>query len=851
MTTHLPHPTETDPRDSDANLESGIYSMDDLLEQIAHAAALQQVGQTAEAIEIYKQVLEADPEGQLGEVAIKSLEALDISLTPGIDLTEDRITEIGGDTYIESKGARQPQQQFTQWFYNLPLRSKQLTGLFTSGVLSIIGLVGVSSILISTGMRTQLLKQSEAEIAVTGMAYDIKINQMGFGFRGQSDNVAIIEAAETGIPSEQTFQILRNEITARTIEYATLVDNQAQIIASANVNRRGEVFDPNGLVTQVLTNPEQIKSTEIVSWDELQKENPPLPDSFAGGDALIRYTVTPVRDPQTQEILGALISGDIANNKLPIVEGTLDAFEGGYSGVYFRQSDGEFALATSLYQKGEQTQPDVELPNLNLITDAVNANGAIVTDRQSMESASYTLAARSISDSSGQPVAILVRGTPETAINRVLRGNFLTQVVLAFFVLGINVVLALLLTRAVARPIQNLQQSARRLSEGDLNVRADVVSTDEIGQLAQSFNQMARSIGSTTRDIERIADQKQAEAEYQRQEKERLQQRVIDLLLEIEGAQQGDLTVQARVTDDEMGSVADAFNATVLSLRDLVLQVQMLSEQVNQNAAESDTSVSQLSDAALDQSEAIATTLNSVEQMASSIQEVAFSAMEAAQVAREASNAASEGGAAMELTVESIDDLRNTVAETSKKVKRLTESSQEISKIVALISEISAKTNLLAFNASIEAVRAGEHGQGFRIVADEVRRLAERVTESTKEIEQLVTGIQIETADVLTMMEKGTTQVVTGSQLVANTRKTLASLVDVSQKIDQLVQSISQNTASQTQTSQEVSETIQEVAKAAQQSSVQSQAVSETLKHLVLVAEDLQGSISQFRISDM
>ena len=595
----------------------------------------------------------------------------------------------------------------------------------------------------------------------------------------------------------------------------------------------------------------QSEECEIVSWDELQKENPPLPEGFTEGDALIRYTVTPVRDPQTQEILGALISGDIVNNKPPIVEGTLDAFEGGYSAVYFRQSDGEFALATSLYQEGEQTQPDVELPNLNLITDAVNADGAIVTDRKSIESTPYTLAARSISDSSGQPAAILVRGTPETGINQVLRGNFLTQVVLAFFVLGANVLLALLLTRAVARPIQNLQQSARRLAEGDLNARADVVSTDEIGQLAQSFNQMARSIGSTTRDIEKIADQKQAEAEYQRQEKERLQQRVIDLLLEIEGAQQGDLTVQARVTDDEMGSVADAFNATVLSLRDLVLQVQMLSEQVNQNAAESDTSVSQLSEAALNQSEAIAVTLNSVEQMASSIQEVAFSAMEAAQVAREASNAASEGGAAMELTVESIDDLRNTVAETSKKVKRLTESSQEISKIVALISEISAKTNLLAFNASIEAVRAGEHGQGFRIVADEVRRLAERVTESTKEIEQLVTGIQIETADVLTMMEKGTTQVVTGSQLVANTRKTLASLVDVSQKIDQLVQSISQNTASQTQTSQEVSETIQEVAKAAQQSSVQSQTVSETLKHLVLVAEDLQGSISQFRISDM
>ncbi|MEM7771165.1 MAG: methyl-accepting chemotaxis protein [Cyanobacteria bacterium P01_A01_bin.37] len=842
MTTQLPRSTKNSSSSSSVNPKS----VDALLDQIARATSLQQSGKISEAAKIFKQIAEADPDGQLGDVARKSLESLDISAipkAPPLERTPVRIVE--SESQPESE-----KRQFAQWFYDLPLRNKQLLGLFTSEVISILGLVGVGSILIVTGLRGQLIKQAGSELAVTGITYNIKINQMGFGFRGQSDNAAIIESAQTGVPSASTFQILRNEITARNIEYATLVDNQARIIASANANRRGEVFDPNGLVTQVLTNPEQIKTTETVSWEEIQKENPPLPEGFSNQDALIRYTVTPVRNPQTQAILGALVSGDIVNNKLPIATGTLDAFDGGYSAVYFRQDDGEFTLATSLYQRDELTVPNIELPTLELLTDAANVNGDIVNGRQTIESTPYTLAARAIPDSSGQPTAVLVRGTPESGVNQVLQGSFLTQFVLTFFVIAADILLAILLTRSVARPIQKLQKSAKKLASGDFKTRADVFSTDEVGQLAQSFNQMAQNIDVTNQERERVAELRQQESTFQREEKERLQRRVIDLLLEIEGAREGDLTIQARVTDDEMGSVADAFNATVQSLRELVLQVQSVAEQVNQSATQSNVSVGQLSESALDQSQTITHTLRSVESMTTSIQEVASSAMEAAQIAREASDAAAKGGDAMELTVESIEDLRNTVSEASKKVKRLTESSQEISKIVALISEVSAKTNLLAFNASIEAVRAGEHGQGFRIVADEVRRLAERVTEATKEIEQLVTGIQLETADVLTMMEKGTTQVVTGSQLVADTRKTLATLVSVSQNIDHLVQTISENTSSQTKASQEVSDTIKEVAEVAQQSSSESKVVSESLKQLVSVAEDLQNSISQFRMSD-
>lgn len=234
--------------------------------------------------------------------------------------------------------------------------------------------------------------------------------------------------------------------------------------------------------------------------------------------------------------------------------------------------------------------------------------------------------------------------------------------------------------------------------------------------------------------------------------------------------------------------------------------------------------------------------------MGQSIQSVATDAGQAAAIARKAVVAAQKGGKTMDQTVGSIQNIRASVAETSKKVKRLAESSQEISKIVSIISGISEKTNLLAFNASIEAARAGEHGQGFRVVADEVRHLAERVTDSTKEIEQLVNTIQQETGEVLQTIEASTTHVVTGTQLVASTKQTLQGLAQISQKIDSLLQSISASTVNQTGASQMVNSTMREVVAIATSNSAESEAVATSLEQLVTVAQELTSSVSRFRV---
>jgi methyl-accepting chemotaxis protein PixJ len=202
----------------------------------------------------------------------------------------------------------------------------------------------------------------------------------------------------------------------------------------------------------------------------------------------------------------------------------------------------------------------------------------------------------------------------------------------------------------------------------------------------------------------------------------------------------------------------------------------------------------------------------------------------------------------MNRTVEGISTIRETVSETAKKVKRLGEASQKISKVVNLISGFAAQTNLLALNAAIEAARAGEEGRGFAVVAEEVRSLAQQSAVATAEIEQLVEEIQSQTNQVVTAMEAGTEQVVAGTQLVGETRSKLSEITAVSSQIGRLVQEISQATAVQTAAYNQVSHTMEQVAAIADDSSKQSETVAESFTQLLQVAQNLQVSVSEFKV---
>ena len=391
------------------------------------------------------------------------------------------------------------------------------------------------------------------------------------------------------------------------------------------------------------------------------------------------------------------------------------------------------------------------------------------------------------------------------------------------------------------RTTVDLKSQFDAVQQGNFNTQATVYSKDEFGLLASSFNEMIRAISKNTSETKRKADE-------QEQAKEELQRQVIRLLDDVEGAARGDLTVRAEVSADVLGAVADSINLTIQNLQEIVQQVKTAARQVSKGASDSETFARALSSDALRQAEELAVTLNSVQAMTDAILRTGESAREAEAVARSASATAKKGGEAVERTVAGILEIRQTVVQSTRKVKRLAEGSQEISKIVALISQIASRTNLLALNASIEAARAGDAGRGFAIVADEVRQLADRVAKALKEIEQIVRQIQSETGSVMTAMEEGNQQVIQGTRLAEEAKRSLDDIVQVSQHIDTLVRSISANMVQQTETSRSVASVVQSVELTAQETSQEAQRVSGSLQSLAGVAGNLLASVERFRV---
>jgi len=429
---------------------------------------------------------------------------------------------------------------------------------------------------------------------------------------------------------------------------------------------------------------------------------------------------------------------------------------------------------------------------------------------------------------------------------------------------GITTILVALLAAFIAnravKPIQEAATVVEKIGLGDLDTRLEVVSEDELGVLSSNINGMVEQLKylsdiqqQEAGRLESARQQARAEAderaEEQKQEKEFLQRRALELLMEVDPVSRGDLTIRANVTADEVGTIADSYNAIIRNLRKLVVEVQGASQSVTQTATNNEMSVRSVSKEALKQSESINSALQEIKVMTESSRGVENRAKQAERGMQVAVSALKEGDEAMNRTVEGISEIRETVSETAKKVKRLGETSQKISRIVNLISNFAAQTNLLALNAAIEAARAGEEGRGFSVVAEEVRDLAEQSATSTAEIEQLVEEIQSQTNEVVAAMETGTEQVVTGTKLVQNAREKLNQIAMVSKQVNSIVREIAIAANTQTKTSDHMGETMQGIAAIATDTSKQSEDVARSFSELLQVAQDLQVSVSQFKVA--
>ncbi|MGB7415974.1 MAG: HAMP domain-containing methyl-accepting chemotaxis protein [Thermosynechococcaceae cyanobacterium] len=554
-------------------------------------------------------------------------------------------------------------------------------------------------------------------------------------------------------------------------------------------------------------------------------------------------------------VIRTLVEKDLSQRNLSAVTTTLNAFPNGFSAVLSQQADTVQVTAAAL--EGKQVLGDIqkqlERSSAALVQQALSLPGEVQTSTLSLNGNAYSVGAIAIPSSGG--TTILLRGLPQSSIGGMLQQSLLLQVILGVVLMGLNLALALLIARSLLEPISDLQQVTRKFSEGDRTARAKIFANDEVGKLASSFNQLVNDftqsedvLAEETKKLKIAREQAETLAEEQKQQNMSIQTELFQLLSEVEEASDGNLTVRADTTEGQVGVVADFFNSIVESMREVVTQVKASTTQVNTALVDDEQAVGELAKQSQKQAQQIQKMLKFVEQMADSIQEVSLSAQQTAEVVRNASTNAEAGGVAMDLTVQTIVELRETVAGTAKKVKRLGESSQQISKAVSLINQIALQTNLLAINASIEAARAGEEGRGFAVVAEEVGALAAQSATATKEIEQIVEAIQMETSEVVNAMEVGTAQVVAGTSQVETAKQSLGQIINVSRQIDDLVQSISESTASQTRTSEMVANLMKDVAKVSENTSAASTKVAHSLGETVSVAKQLKASVDSFKV---
>jgi twitching motility protein PilJ len=329
---------------------------------------------------------------------------------------------------------------------------------------------------------------------------------------------------------------------------------------------------------------------------------------------------------------------------------------------------------------------------------------------------------------------------------------------------------------------------------------------------------------------------------------QRNQEAILRLLDEMGSLAEGDLTVRATVTEDITGAIADSINFAVEALRSLVTTINETAVQVAAAAQETQATAMHLAEAAEQQAQQITSASAAINEIAVSIDEVSKNSAESADVAQRSVQIAGKGAAMVRQTIQGMDNIRDQIQETSKRIKRLGESSQEIGSIVELINDIAEQTNILALNAAIQAASAGDAGRGFAVVADEVQRLAERASNATKRIETLVQTIQSDTNEAVSSMEQTTAEVVAGARLAEDAGLALGEIEKVSNDLADLIQNISEAARQQSAAATNISATMNVIQEITTQTSVGASQTAESIGNLAQLAADLRRSVADFKL---
>ncbi len=790
-------------------------------------------------------------------------------------------------------------QQPTKIWNNLSIRSKITTLLVTGAIVPVVivtqGIVGLSretalgdlkdslktKLLVlekSVKSETRQIEDSSNGLAQSVVAADINLDDAVVVTAQQAKLATFIQAAQNQ-KSNASFYLITNskgQTIAQSVQvvkddfskYSLIPTDKAMSTQFTPVaSQAGMELSEIGIVQAALANSRSLSGVELLKSQSLQKlglsqqanigirtqataglseAKKPYPEgtfNVDGGKAgLVLMSVQPIKLNGKQ--VGTAIVGTLVNRNYDIVD-KLKSETGVSTATLFAE---DWRVSTNVPYSDKTTRA-VGTRVSKAVADTVLKEGKVFLGDANIIGVNYVTGYSPLYDfhqqlnpATAKPIGIAYVGEPETNVDKNLQRITWTGYAIGGGILLLAILLLAPSHRSISRPIRRLTEFADLIASGDASVRLEINDRqDEVGILSRNLNIMAQNIDLNIQAREQ-------EALQQRQQRENLEMEIFNLVEEIEGATNGDLTVRASLSSMELSTVADLFNAVIDSLRDIAIEVKQGSGQVSVSLSSNEQDIRQLSEKATTEAAEIRGTLNSFEQMTNSIQSVATNASQASAIANDAYSVVQAGSAAMDQTVTSILSLRTTVGETTKKMKRLGESSQKISQVVTLIEEIALKTNLLAINASVEASRAGEQGHGFTVVAEQVGALAEQSATATREIAQIVAAIQAETQDVAAVMELGTAQVVDGTRSVEMTKQKLNEVLQKSQEINTLMNTISTATVSQAETAKVVTLLMQQVTEASEARSVFSSQMATSMQSTSQVAKKLEEKVAQFQV---
>lgn len=400
---------------------------------------------------------------------------------------------------------------------------------------------------------------------------------------------------------------------------------------------------------------------------------------------------------------------------------------------------------------------------------------------------------------------------------------------------------------AIATGANTLLDDSRKLFQA-LTAFGSLKDTSILGNIWISIFSGAIALLAIAGLLYALNRQQQLRYQATKELNDRNQEAIMRLLDEMGSLAEGDLTVKATVTEDMTGAIADSINFAVEQLRSLVQTITDTSVQVAASAQETQATAMHLAEAAEHQAREINTATARINEIAASISEVSRNTAESAEVARRSAQIATQGAGVVRQTIAGMDSIRDQIQETSKRIKRLGESSQEIGSIVELINDISEQTNILALNAAIQAASAGEAGRGFAVVADEVQRLAERTSNATKRIETLVQTIQADTNEAVSSMEQTTAEVVAGARLAEDAGTALGEIEKVSSELSNLIQNISAAAQQQSTAASNITHTMNTIQQITSQTSQGANQTAASIGNLAQLAADLRRSVADFKL---